>query len=309
VPFALGFQIYPWVERILKVRQYPLAAYGLALLLVAVAVLVRGLVGQYVGVQVFTTFYPAIIVAALIGGLWPGIFATILSAVAAWYLVIPEFFARPGKRELVEFILFVVISGIDVAIAVLLNKLVERLIIQQRNIRVLLESAPNGFVLVDGTGIIRLVNASAEKLFGYKREELLGKAVESLVPEHYRSEHDKVRTAYQDKPEVRMMGFGRDLSARRKDGSEFPAEIGLNPVGRDGRPAILATVMDISARKRAEENQRLIIGELKHRTANLLTIMQAIHQQYAQRLQDASGSWLRPEWSRASTIERLLAAR
>jgi PAS domain S-box-containing protein len=276
VPFALGFQIYPWVEHILKVRQYPLAAYGLALLLVAVAVLVRGLVGQYVGAQVFTTFYPAIIVAALVGGLWPGIFATVLSAVAAWYIVIPEFFSRPGEHEFGEFLLFLFISGVDVAIAVLLNNLVERLIIQQRNIRVLLESAPNGFVLVDGNGTIKLVNASAEKLFGYKREELLGRAVESLVPEHYRSEHGEVRAVYQDKPEVRMMGFGRDLSARRKDGSEFPVEIGLNPVGRDGRPAVLATVMDISARKRAEETQRLVIGELKHRTANLLTIMQAI---------------------------------
>jgi hypothetical protein len=74
MPFTLGFQIYPWIERILRVRQYPLTAYGLALILVALAVLVRGLVGQFAGVQVvFTTFYPAIIIATLIGGLWPGI--------------------------------------------------------------------------------------------------------------------------------------------------------------------------------------------------------------------------------------------
>ena len=73
MPFALGFQIYPWVERILRVRRYPLAGYGLALILVALAVLVRKLVGEFTGVQVFTTFYPAIIIAALIGGLWPGI--------------------------------------------------------------------------------------------------------------------------------------------------------------------------------------------------------------------------------------------
>jgi len=283
MPLALGFQIYPWVERVLKVRQYPLAAYGLALLLVVVAVLVRGLVGRYVGAQVFTTFYPAIIVAALVGGLWPGIFATVLSAVAAWYVVIPEFFARPGEHEFGEFLLFLFISAVDVSIAVLLNKLVERLIIQQRNIRVLLESAPNGFVLVDENGIVKLVNASAEKLFGYKREELVGRSVESLVPEHYRSEHRNVRAAYQEKPEERPMGLGRDLSGRRKDGSEFPVEIGLNPVGRDGRPAVLATVMDISARKQAEENQRLIIGELKHRTGNPMHRRAGDHQQYSRK--------------------------
>ena len=276
MPFALGFQIYPWVERVLKVRQYPLAAYGVALLMVGIAVLVRGLVAQHVGVQVFTTFYPAIIVAALVGGLWPGVFATVLSTVAAWYLVIPEFSVRAGEHGLVEFLLFIFISGVDVAIAVLISKLVERLVIQQRNIRVLLESAPNGFVLVDENGTIKLVNASAEKLFGYNREELVGRTVESLVPENHVPEHRKVRAEYQEKPEVRLMGLGRDLTGRRKDGSEFPVEIGLNPLGADTQPAVLATVMDISARKQAEEHQHLIIGELQHRTRNLLTVIQAL---------------------------------
>jgi PAS domain S-box-containing protein len=200
-----------------------------------------------------------------------------MSVVAAWYLVIPQFFTWTiGQRELVEFFLFVVISGIDVAIAVLLAWLVERLIIQQRNIRVLLESAPNGFVLVDERGTIKLVNDSAEKLFGYSREELLGKDVETLVAERHVPEHRKVRGAYEEKPEARPMGLGRDLSGRRKDGSEFPVEIGLNPVGQDGRPAVLATVMDISARKQTEEHQRLIIGELEHRTRNLFAVVQAV---------------------------------
>jgi PAS domain S-box-containing protein len=142
-------------------------------------------------------------------------------------------FAPPSEHQIIEFLLFVFISGVDVAIAILLSKLIERLIIQQRNIRVLLEAAPNGFVLVDENGTIRLVNASAEKLFGYRREELVGKKVEKLVPEQHVSDHRNLRAAYQEKPEVRLMGLGRDLSGRRKDGSEFPVEIGLNPVGRD----------------------------------------------------------------------------
>jgi PAS domain S-box-containing protein len=275
VPFALGFQIYPWVERLLRVRNYPLTAYGLALLMVALAILVRGIIGSYAGVQVFTTFYPAIIVAALVGGLWPGIFATLLSSIAAWYLVIPHFFVRPGVHELVEFLLYIFISGVDVAIAVVVSALVERLVIQQRNIRLLLESAPNGLVLVDERGTIKLVNSSAEKLFGYSRTEMVGRDVETLVPERHIPEHQKVRTSYQEKPKI-LMGLGRDLSGRRKDGSEFPVEIGLNPVGQEGRPAVLATVVDISARKRAEEHQHLIIGELQHRTGNLLSVILAV---------------------------------
>jgi PAS domain S-box-containing protein len=277
VPFVLGFQIYPWVERVLRVRQYPLAAYGLALAMVALAVFMRWLVADYTGTQIpFITFYPAIIVAALIGGLWPGILATVLSSVAAWYLFIPSVSAWPGHREIVELLLFVFISGLDVTIAVLLTALVERLVLQQRNIRILLESAPNGFVLVDENGTIKLVNASAEKLFGYSRVELAGNNVETLVPEQYVVEHRKVRAAYQEKPEARPMGVGRDLSGRRKDGSEFPIEIGLNPVGREGTPAVLATVIDISARKQAEEHQHLIIAELQHRTRNVFAVVQAV---------------------------------
>ena len=153
------------VQRLLRVRQYPLAAYGLALLMVVLAALVRGLVGSYAGAQIFITFYPAIIIAALVGGLSPGIFATLLSTIAAWYLVIPHFFVHPGQRELGRFLPFAFISSVDVAIAVFVSALIERLIIQQRNIRLLL-SAPNGFVLVDERGTIKLVNTSTEKLFG-----------------------------------------------------------------------------------------------------------------------------------------------
>ena len=105
---------------------------------------------------------------------------------------------------------------------------------------------------------------------------MIGRDVEALVPEQQVGVHRTVRAAYEEKPEVRL-NLRRDLSGRRKDGSEFPVEIGLNPIGGQGwRAAVLATVMDISARKQAEGNQQLLIGELKHRTGNLLTIVQAI---------------------------------
>jgi PAS domain S-box-containing protein len=209
--------------------------------------------------------------------LWPGIVATLLATVAAWYLFIPPFHVwRLDTHELVQLLLFLFISAINVAIAAALSTLVDRLIIQQRNIRLLLDSAPNGFVLVDGVGTIRLANASTAKLFGYKPEELVGKDVEVLVPGRQADGHRRQRTAYQGAPEVRPMGLGRDLSGRRKDGSELPVEIGLNPVGQEGRPAVLATVIDISARKRAEEAQRLLMRELDHRTRNLFAVVLAL---------------------------------
>jgi PAS domain S-box-containing protein len=278
VPFAVGFQIQPLVERLLRVRQNPLVAYGFVLAMVALTVFVRWLVGEYVGELIpFITLVPTILIATLVSGLWPGIVAVVVLTLVGWYLFFPPYLSWAlEERGLAQLVVFVIVSGFIVAIAALLNGLVERLVIQQRNIRILLESAPNGFVLVDERGIIKLVNASVEKLFGYSREELTGKNVEVLVPDQQVGDHRKLRASYQERPEARLMGLGRDLSGQRKDGSEFLVEIGLSPVGRGGRPAVLATVTDISARKRAEEHQRLIIGQLEHRTRNLFAVVQSV---------------------------------
>ncbi len=172
--------------------------------------------------------------------------------------------------------LFVFINALNVAVAVLLNALVDRLVKQQRNIRLLLDSASNGFLLVDGEGRIKLANAAVEKLFGYKADELAGKDIEALVPADRVEAHRAERIRYQAKPEARLMGAGRDLSARRRDGSDFPVEIGLNPIDGEGQPAILATVVDISTRKKAEGVQHLVMQELQHRMRNALAVVQAI---------------------------------
>jgi PAS domain S-box-containing protein len=110
-------------------------------------------------------------------------------------------------------------------------------------------------------------------LFGYERRELLGQKIELLVPARQVDTHRAVRESFLEKPEARMMGAGRDLSGRRKDGSEFPIEIGLNPVNRDGHHAVLGTVIDISERKRAHDRQLFLVRELHHRTQNLFAVI------------------------------------
>ena len=120
------------------------------------------------------------------------------------------------------------------------------------------QAAPNAIVAVDQQGKIILLNSQAEKIFGYQASELVGRSVEVLVPERFRAGHLGYRSGFFGSPQTRPMGGGRDLFAVRKDGSEFPVEIGLNPIETEQGMLILSAIVDITERKRAEaEIQRL----------------------------------------------------
>jgi PAS domain S-box-containing protein len=129
----------------------------------------------------------------------------------------------------------------------------------EEKFRLVVESAPSAMVMINGDGRIVLVNAEAEKLFGYSRDELLGQAIEMLVPERFRNNHPGFRTSFFASPAARSMGVGRDLHGRRKNGSEFPVEIGLNPIETEEGLLVLSAIVDITERKRAEEKFRLVV--------------------------------------------------
>ena len=100
----------------------------------------------------------------------------------------------------------------------------------ERRLRLVVDAAPNAIVMIDQAGRIVLANSQAERVFGYSRAELVGQSVEILVPERLRPHHPELRKTFWTDPQSRPMGAGRDLYAVRKDGSEFPVEIGLNPI-------------------------------------------------------------------------------
>lgn len=115
------------------------------------------------------------------------------------------------------------------------------------------EAAPNAMIMINSSGKMLLVNLQAEKMFGYKRDELLDSTIEILVPERFRHVHPGLRTGFFHNPKTRSMGAGRELFGRRKDGSEVPIEIGLNPLEIDGNAYVLTSIIDITERKKAEQ--------------------------------------------------------
>jgi PAS domain S-box-containing protein len=120
-------------------------------------------------------------------------------------------------------------------------------------LRAVIDSSPNALVLIDGSGNVTLANTQTERLFGYRREELFGQSVEKLVPRRFRNIHANQRNTFLNAPTARSMGAGRDLYGLRKDGREIPIEIGLSPLKLPHGRFVLAAIIDISERKRAEK--------------------------------------------------------
>jgi PAS domain S-box-containing protein len=142
-------------------------------------------------------------------------------------------------------------------------------------------------VIADEHGKISLVNAQTERLFGYKREELLGQTVEMLVPQRYRGHHAQYRKDYRESPRLRPMGAGRELFGLRKDGSEFPVEISLSPFRSKDGIQVFSAIRDITTQKKAQVELRdakeALERRVRERTAELVTANESLQEQIAQR--------------------------
>jgi PAS domain S-box-containing protein len=150
----------------------------------------------------------------------------------------------------------------------------------ENRFKTLIEFAPDAIITVDSMGRINLVNVQAERLFGYKRDELFGEKIEILIPERFHNKHLQHRASYSASPRLRPMGANTELFALHKNGSEFPVEISLSPISTEEGNFIITTIRDITEKKKMNAQllrvQRMesigtLAGGIAHDLNNILT--------------------------------------
>jgi PAS domain S-box-containing protein len=141
----------------------------------------------------------------------------------------------------------------------------------EEKFRLAVEACPSGMVMTDSAGIIVLANTETERLFGYRRDELIGQSIETLVPEQLRDKHLRHRARFAGHPQVRRVEASRNLFGLRRDGTEFPVEIGLNPIRTREGLLVLSVIVDVSERKRMDRLKDEFVSTVSHELRTPLT--------------------------------------
>lgn len=249
-----------------------LLRYGVAPAAVAVVLAVRGLLTPILyGQGVFLYFVPAILIAAAVGGLEPGLLATLLSLIAIVVVFAGSSGATLGLPDIINMLAFAVI-GIGVAWGgelLLRNRrraadMTRTALARQAHLQSILDTVPEAVVVIDEHGIMRHFSSAAERLFGYDSAEAIGQNVSMLMPSPYRENHDDYIARYLTTGERRIIGIGRVVVGQRKDGSTFPMELAVGEMRSGAQRFFTGFIRDLTERQKTEARLQELQSELVH---------------------------------------------
>jgi two-component system sensor kinase FixL len=239
--------------------------YVVGMVSVAVSLIVRAALAQYLGdTAPYLLFFPAILFASWYGGFGPGSLATFLSGLLAlYYFLPPAGFALPSVNDTVSLTLFTIIG---IAIASLSGQLRdahrtarpenELATARAERLDAIINTTVDGIIVIDDRGSIESFNPGAERLFGYTSSEVIGKNVNVLMPSPFHEEHDSYLDRYLTTGRAAIIGIGREVKGRRKDGTVLPLHLSVGEMAVGGRRKFTGMVHDLSDRVQLEEQLR-----------------------------------------------------
>ena len=246
-----------------------LLCYGLAVASVAIALAARILLAPLLlNTSIFLFFVPAVIVSAGLGGLGPGVAATLLSTAAALGFLVS---GLPSETVILNGIAFIIIgAGVSWGGELLHRSrkralaMTQEALTGQAHLQSIIDTVPEAMIVIDERGIMQSFSAAAERLFGYRPDDAVGQNVKILMPAPYRDEHDHYLERYRTTGERRIIGIGRVVVGFRRDGSTFPMELAVGEMKSGNRRFFTGFIRDLTERQKTEARLQELQSELVH---------------------------------------------
>lgn len=236
---------------------------AIAVAAVALAFIARfALASILKGEAPYLFFLPAVLLAAGVGGFGPGALATGLSVPPVFFFIVS--YGAVGRTEIANTVIFVLIG---VGTAWIGGRLRQARILastREAHLQSIIDIVPEAMIVINGRGIIQSFSATAERMFGYTAAEVIGNNVTLLMPSPYREEHDDYVKRYRGTGEQRIVGVGRVVAARRKDGSTFPIELAVGEIWSASQRFFTGFVRDLTERQETEARLQELQSELAH---------------------------------------------
>jgi PAS domain S-box-containing protein len=279
-------QVHRWATHLHRLQRNPWIVYGAALGAILVATFIRWAMGGFVHDRIpFTTYYPAIVLATLLGGFWLGMLASVLSAIIAWWMFMsPTIGFALDAAHLTSLITFILVCFLLVATVTALNSAIDLLLVEidhrQKTqlalgqLRAVAETSEDAIITKDLNGIITSWNKGAERIFGYEGHEVIGKPVSLLIPEDRHDEEPPILDRIRHGQRIEHYETVR----QRKDGGLIDISLTVSPLA-DATGTIVGAskiARDITDKKRAQARQELLLREMGHRVKNAFTLVNGI---------------------------------